>query len=201
MPTTYTDVDRLLLERWNDTRGLLDAYEELQDRIHDVIDEVGARLSEWAQAQGYNLDTEAKTPAFSIYRSTWLSRRRDTPLVYLELANFAPIGYRRVKENHPDLWLYTENLQTLRMKEPERVQFSRDLRAQLGDAAAEWKHDDSSDADYPLGKQLSEVSDADRVRLVSDTDVLFDFSTKALTSAFVLSDTIDKALTAAKSRE
>lgn len=119
----------------------------------------------------------------------------------MEVANFAPIGYRRVKENHPDLWLYTENLHILRMKEPERVQFSKDLRAQLGDAAGDWKHEDSSDADYPLGKQLNEVSDADRVRLVSEPDKLFAFATDALTSAFVLSEAIDKALIAAKSRE
>jgi len=201
MPTTYTDVDRLLLERWNDTRGLLEAYEELQDRMHDVIGEVGERLSEWAQPQGYIVDTEAKTPAFSAYRSTWLSRRRDTPLVFLQLANFAPIGYRRVKESHPDLWVYTENLQILRLKEPERVQFSRDLRAQLGDAVAEWKHDDSNDADYPLGKELSAVSDTDRIRLVSEPEKLFAFATDALTSAFVLSEAIEKTIFAAKSRE
>jgi hypothetical protein len=201
MPTTYTDVDRLILERWFDTRGLLEAYEELQDRIHDVISEVGERLAEWAQPQGYLVDTDAKTPAFSLYRSTWMHRRKDEPLIYVDVENFAPLGYRRVKENHPNIWVHTENLQSLKMKEPERVQFGRDLRAALGDASAEWKHEDSDDADYPLGRSLTEVSDADRVRLVADPDGLFEFGTGALKSVFDLSDAIEKTLAAAKARE
>ena len=201
MATTYTDVDLLILDRWSDTRGLLEAYEELQDRIHDVIGDVGERLAEWAQPQGYLTDTDAKAPAFSLYRSTWMHRRRDEPLVYLHLANFAPLGYRRVKENHPDLWLYTENLQGLKMKEPERVQFAKELRAALGAVAAEWKHQDASDSDYPLGKTISDVTDAERVRLVSDPDAMFQFATEAFQSSFVLFEAIDKVLGAAKARD
>lgn len=201
MPTTYTDVDRLILERWDDTRGLLDAYEELQDRIHDVITEVGERLSEWAAPQGYMVDTDAKLPSIFVYRNTWMNRKRDDALVYFELTDFAPLGYRRVKENHPAVWVWIDNLQMLRMKERERVQFARDLRSNLGDLAAEWKHEECDDSDCPLGKTLADVSDSERVRLISDPDALFAFATDALKLAFALSDAMEKTLASAKSKE
>jgi hypothetical protein len=201
MPTTYTDVDRLIFQRWDDTRGLFEAYDELQDRIHDVITEVGERLGEWAAPQGYIVDTDAKAPAFYAYRNTWLNRRRDDALVFFSLESFAPLGYRRVKENHPAIWVYTENLQMLRMKEPERVQFAKDLRTSLGDLASQWKHDDSHESEYPLGTALIDVSDSDRVRLVSDPEALFEFAASTFKKAFVLSDTIEKTLAAAKAQE
>jgi hypothetical protein len=201
MPTTYTDVDRLIFQRWDDTRGLFEAYEELQDRIHDVITEVGERLGEWGAPQGYIIDTDAKTPALYAYRNTWLNRRRDDALVYFSIEEFAPLGYRRVKENHPAIWVYTENLHMLRMKEPERLQFTKDLRLSLGDLAAQWKHEDSNESEYPLGTSLADISDSDRVRLVADPDALFEFATSTFKKAFVLSDAIEKNLSAAKARD
>jgi hypothetical protein len=201
MPTTYTDVDRLIFQRWDDTLGLLEAYEELQDRIHEVITDVGQRLSEWGVPQGYIIDTDAKIPSFYAYRNTWLNRRRDDALVYFSLEHFAPLGYRRAKENHPAIWVYTENLQMLRMKEPDRVQFAKDLRTSLGDLAAQWKHEDSHESEYPLGTALTDISDSDRVRLVSDPEALVEFATSTFKKAFVLSDGIEKTLSAAKARD
>jgi hypothetical protein len=88
------------------------------------------------------------------------------------------------------------------MKEGDRAQFAKELRANLGDVAAEWKHDDVDDSDYPLGKTLKDVSDADRVHLVPDDHhALFAFATDALKSAFLLSEAIEKMLAAAKTKE
>src|SRR5262245_2070589 len=107
MATTYTDIDRLILERWEDTRGLFDAYEELQARIQDVIEEVGERLAHWASDRGYRIGTDAKVPEYYAYKDAWLHRRREEPVICFAIEGFAPMGYRKVKDEHPSLWLST----------------------------------------------------------------------------------------------
>ena len=201
MPTTYTDVDRLILERWDDAKGLLEAFEELQDRMLDVIDDGGERLKRWAEQHDCIIDVQAKEPSFHFYKEAWMNRRKDDALVYFSLADFAPVGYRKVKHDNPYVWLWTENLQMIRMKEPERVEFARQLRANLGDRAAQWSHHETIDADSPLGRYLTEVSDNDRVRLVADPDRLFEFASKTIEDALTLSDAIDSSLEQARSRE
>ena len=194
MATTYTDVDRLIFDRWEDTLGLVEAYEELQDRVRDVIEEVGERLAAWGADHAHTIDSDAKAPEFSAYKASWLNKRGDTGLVYYSLADFAPLGYRRVKDDHPSLWVYTENLEMLRKKEPEREQFARELRARLGETATRWTHEDSDEANSPLGRYLADVSDKDRLRLIVEPDRLYEFATKAFTEAFTLSEAIDETL-------
>jgi hypothetical protein len=201
VPTTYTDVDLLILQRWDDTRGLLEAYEELQDRMHEVIQEVGERLVQWAESRGYTLDVDARTPQYYAYKTAWMNRRKDDALVYYNVVDFAPVGYRKVKEAHPSIWVHTDNLQMLKLKEAERIQFARALRNRLGDTAKSWQHDDANDTEYPLGKALTHVSDADRVQLVADPERLYGFTVAAFEEAFALSDAIDETLADFRSRE
>ncbi|MBA3231792.1 MAG: hypothetical protein H0T05_03140 [Acidobacteria bacterium] len=201
MPTTYTDVDRLILERWDDTKGLLEAFEELQDRMLDVIDDGGERLKRWAEQHDCIIDVQAKEPSYHFYKEAWKNRRKDDALVYFTLADFAPVGYRKVKNDHPYVWLYTDNLQMMRMKEPDRVEFARQLRANLGDSAARWSHPETIDADSPLGRYMTDVSDADRVRLVAEPDELLKFATTAIEDALLLSDAVNLTLEHFKARE
>ncbi len=44
MAAIYSDVDRLILERWDEVSELIDAREELADRITDVIEAAGERV-------------------------------------------------------------------------------------------------------------------------------------------------------------
>jgi hypothetical protein len=194
MPTSYTDVDRLILDRWEDTKGLIEAYEDLQERMRDVIEGVGERLAVWGTENGYTIDTDAKRPEFYAYKPEWQNRRRDDAVVYFLLSGFAPFGYRNVKDDHPWLWLQTANLQMLKKGEPERQQFARDLRTRLGEQATAWSHEDADEADSPFGRYLTDVTDKDRLQLISDPDALYEFATKAFTEAFALSEAIDETL-------
>jgi hypothetical protein len=201
MPVAYTDIDRLILERWEDTKGLLGAYEDLQERIREVLCDIGTRVERWASSQGYKSVADAKNASFSIYRHTWEHSRREEALVYFALEDCAPIGYRRIKQPHPSLWLYTEDLAGMKMKEADRIRFAAEVRTRLGDLALGWHHEDASEADYPLGKSLADVSDADRVKFVSDPDELFTFVTNSLEQTFTLANAVDQALAAVRARE
>lgn len=190
----YTDVDRLILERWNDTMGLFEAYEELEDRIGETIQEVGERVGAWLGERGYQSDTDAKEPAFSAWKDEWRHRRRDEPLVYISVGAFAPSGYRKVKDEHPFLWVYVQNLHLLKIKDSERDKFAKELRLRLGDAARDWAHEDANDPDQPLGKYLTDISDQDRVRLVAEPDRLFEFATSGFEQLFSVSEAIGQTL-------
>jgi hypothetical protein len=198
---SYTDVDRLILDRWEDTQGFLEAYEDLQDRMQQILSDVEVPLERWASTHGYKSYADARSASFGIYRPNWENRRRDDALVYFALEDCAPIGYRRVKAEHPSLWFYTEGLQATKTKEADRVRFASDLRAKLGGLADEWRHDDATETEYPLGKKLSDVKDLDRVRLVSDPDDLFKFVTGALEQAFPLADAVEQTLAQLRSRD
>lgn len=195
MPVAYTDVDRLILERWEDTKGLLEAYEDLQHRIHEALADVDVPLERWAAARGYKSYAEPKNASFSIYRPSWVNRRRQEALVYFAVEECAPIGYRRVKAAHPGVWLYTNGLQATKMKEADRVRFTSELRARLGAVAEEWRHADARETEYPFGKELLEVNDLDRVRLVAEPEALFAFVTGAFEHALPLADAVEQTLT------
>ncbi|MBI4521708.1 MAG: hypothetical protein HY701_12780 [Gemmatimonadetes bacterium] len=201
MADGYTDVDKLILERWHDVIGLMEAHEELQGRIEELIGDVGNRLEKWGDELGYALETDAKRAEFYAWKPTWMNRRKDEAAVYYVVGSFAPLGYRKIKEIHPYLWVYTENLELLKMKEADRVEFARELRRVLGDSATPWLNPDTNDADAPLGKYLTDTDDRLRVRLISAPDELFEFAAKGFKELFTLSDAIDQTLAKFRTRE
>jgi hypothetical protein len=114
--------------------------------------------------------------------------------VYVSVGAFAPSGYRKVKDEHPFLWVYVQNLHLLKVKDSEREKFAKELRLRLGDASRDWAHEDANDPDQPLGKYLTDISDQDRVRLVADPDRLFEFATAGFEQLFTLADAINQTL-------
>ncbi len=194
MANHYNDVDRLILDRWEDVVGLLRAYEELQERIGGVLEEVGVRLQKWAGEEGYRLDQDARVPEYWAWKASWEKRRGDI-LIYVTLGGFTPQGYRKTKEQHPYLWVNTSGLESLRLKEEERVEFGRELRRLLGDRAKEWEHEWTTDGEEPLGAYATEVTERDRVDFVANPDKLYNFATTSFRRLFTLSDVIDQTLT------
>ncbi len=191
--STYTDVDRLILERWNDVRDLFEAYEQTQDRIGEMLEEVGKKLERWLEGQGYRCDLEKPDAAFNAWKPSW-EHRRDGEMIWLSVGAVAPLGYRKVEASHPYLWVFTHGLESLRFKDPDCVKFGRDLRASLGPEARKWEHRDVKDASEPLGRYLTEVSEMDRVRLVQNPEDLLEFTQKQFQELFTLSASIDAAL-------
>jgi len=201
MATEYTDVDRLILGRWQDVMGLFEAHEELQDRVEEVIEDVRSRLGRWLEGRGYEVTSDPKSPSFFLGKADWYHKRKDDWSVYFEVGGFAPFGFRKVREDHPFAWFHTANLEFLHMKEAERVDFARALRQELGDVAKAWADNEVDDTESPLGRYFRDVKDADRVELIADPDKLFEFATKACEELFTLADPIDRVLAKFRPKE
>ena len=75
------------------------------------------------------------------------------------------------------------------------------MNINLGDGADRWSHEETEDADSPLGRYLTDVSDADRVRLMAEPEKLFEFAKANIEDAFSIGDVIDKTLEQVRSRE
>ena len=152
MATEYTDVDKLILGRWQDVMALFDAHEELQDRVEEVVEEVGERLGRWLDGRGYSIRTDSKTPVYIIGKDDWYHKRKDDWLVFFEIGGFAPFGFRKVKEDNPYAWLQTFNLEHLKLKDPERIEFARGLRQEIGDAAKKLGPQERGRCNWTAGK-------------------------------------------------
>lgn len=201
MATEYTDLDRLMLDRWQDVMALFEAHEELQDRAEEVIDDVGNRLGRRLDERGYEVISDSKSASFLIGKADWHHKRKDDWIVYFEVGAFAPLGFRKVTDDHPYAWLHTDNLAFLRMKEPERIDFARALRLELGETAKAWADDEVDDADLPLGRYFTNVTDADRVLLIADPDKLLEFATMACEELFTLTAPIDRVIAKFRPKE
>ena len=49
MSFAYSDMDQLILQRWPDVMGLIDAHRGVQERIEEMLDLVGERIARWAR--------------------------------------------------------------------------------------------------------------------------------------------------------
>jgi hypothetical protein len=189
----YSDMDRLIIERWSDVTGLIEAHEDTQNRIEQMIEVVGERLSRWARPRGYEIETQGKGAEFKAAKSSWIDRRKGAR-VQLTVGGFCPTGYKKMDADHPYLWVHIDNLASFRFKEPELVAFSHALRTALGTEARSWEASDVDDTDGPLGRHLTSISDMDRAQLIASEDALFDFVTAHFPTLFALSDIIDAEL-------
>ena len=189
MSSHYTDVDRLILERWSDVLDLQDAFKELTDRMRLAIDGALQKTGRWLDEQGYLCECDARSPEITAWKPTW-EVKKGKPGVRLKVAGFAPSGYVRNPPAHPYLWVLTGELSQLKLKDADRAQFARQLREALGASAPRWDHDEV-DTDEPLGRYLSDVSDARRVEMVADPQQLQEFLRSGFGELFELSGSID----------
>lgn len=189
----YSDMDRLVIERWTDVVGLIEAHRSTQDRIEEMIDAVGERIARWARPLGYDTETSSKDAEFRAWRPEWADKRRG-PRVTLAVGGFCPLGFRKIEEPYPYLWVKIDNLANFKMKDAERMAFSNALRAALGEQARSWEADGVDDTDFPLGRFLTALSNSERARLIADADVLFAFATENFAPLFEIADVIDGEL-------
>lgn len=193
MSFVYSDMDRLIIDRWQDVIGLMQAQRETEGRIEEMIEIVGERLSRWAQPQGYEMETFAKYAEYRFARSSWVDRRKGAK-VHLAVGGFCPSGFRKSEAAHPYLSVYIDNLSAFKMKEADLRAFSQALRKSLGTEARAWEAHDVDDTEHPLGRYLTFVGDADRTQLIGSEDALFAFVTEHAPTLFTLSDVIDGEL-------
>ena len=88
----------------------------------------------------------------------------------------------------------TGEFSKLKMRESSE-DFGRSLRAALPpELLTKWNHEDMDLSDSPLGRECSEVSEFDRVRLVADPDALGKFIIDRVDEFMELVPAIDLAL-------
>lgn len=193
MAFVYSDMDRLIIERWQDVISLMRAHREAEGRIEEMIEVVGDRLGRWARPQGYEVETVAKDAEFRFARSSWVDKRKGAR-IDLVVAGFCPKGYRKADSAHPYLSVYIGNLSAFKIKDADRQAFSQAIRESLGAEARAWEAHDVDDTEHPLGRYLTSVGDVDRAQLIASEDALFDFVTEHAPTLFALSDVIDVQL-------
>ena len=191
--TELTEVDRLVLDRWSEVRGLLDAYRQVQDRIEERIETIEERLQRWAKEQGYEIAVDAKQAVISAYLPSWFDKRRGAR-VCLVLGDFCPLGYRKVGAQYPYLAVYAGNLENFKIRREGRLDFAEALRQQLGEQAKEWHDPAVDDAENPLWRDLREYDERVRCALAADPAKLYEFAVKHLPELFQLSGFISAAL-------
>jgi hypothetical protein len=190
----YTDMDRLVLERWPDVVGLMEAQKTTQEHVENALESAGERLTRWVREQGFDGAMSARDAEYHTWRPAWYDKRKDEAKVFLTLGGFCPVGFRKVDAKYPYLWVNTYTLDRFKIKPPDRTKFAQGLRAALGPEATSWDVEDVDDADAPLGRYLREYDNAARARLLLDSDAFVNFCRTHLPVLFSLADVIDTQL-------
>jgi hypothetical protein len=193
MNTRYTDVDRMIFQRWDEVVALLNAYADAMERMGESIAGVCERVEAWLQEQGYEAYSDPKGPEIMAWKATW-EKPRGEGLVLLCVGDFAPKGYGKVGSAHPYLWVKTEGLGRIRLKEPDRARFARDVRAALGSAASKWEHEDCIETSEPFGRYRTDISEPQREELAAHPARLVEFVQSSFNELFQLTDVIHDTL-------
>jgi hypothetical protein len=188
MSVVFNEVERLILQRWTDVMGLIEAQETLQKRLEEQVQIIADRIGRWARPQGYEVDSAPRTPEIDAWRPAWADRRKE-PRVWLSIGGFYPTGFGKVEAAHPYLWVYTSD----KLKASSRTELAHRLRQALGTQAKDWEAHDVDDW-APLGKYLVEYDNTFRVKLLPDADAVFDFCTQHFPALFSLADMIESEL-------
>jgi len=194
MSVEFTDVERLILERWTDVTALLEAHRTLQDRLEERIETVADRVGRWARPLGFEVTCSPREAEIFAFRPAWYDKRKDLARILLTIGGFCPIGFRRVDAPNPYLYVYTGNLEQFRIKEQECIEFAQALRTALGTRATEWEAYDVDDRESPLGRYLVGYDNGQRARLLLESDALYGFCIEHFPTLFELADVIDGEL-------
>src|SRR5262245_41890928 len=129
MATRYTDVDLMILKRWEEVTALRAAFDELLGRMADVIDTSLERVSASVSENRLSADFDVKGPSIWFWKSEWENRKKE-PGIYLNVIDFAPSDYGKCDGEYPSVWLMTDEFLKLRTRESSE-EFARALRSAL----------------------------------------------------------------------
>ncbi len=193
MATRYTDVDLMILKRWDEVKALREAFDDLRGRIEDVLDVALQKVSTAVSERGLSSDFDTKRPSVWFWRRDWETRKKE-PGIYFQLFDFVPTDYGKAVEDFPSMRFMTDEFSKLRMRESSE-DFGRALRAALSpELLKKWGHEDAHLSESPLGRECIEVSESDRVRLVAEPDALGKFIIDRVDEFMELVPAIDQAL-------
>lgn len=193
MPSHYTDIEKMLLQRWPDVRALMAAYDELQNSIEEMLNDAGEELEKWADERGYSFESDARGAEYTMWKPEWANRRNDAG-VWFAVGGFVPQGYRKSKTDHPYIWVQTA-LENLRIKGSLHGQIARELRSAVGTDLSSWQDPEADDTE-PLGRYLKEHEDAQRLQWMQSPAGLVEFVKSAFEQLLPLTGPIDTVLKA-----
>lgn len=193
MATRYTDVDLMIFKRWEEVGALREAFDDLVARMQDLVEVTLQKVVVAATEKGLSAEFNLKRPSIWFWKREWENRGKE-PGIYFELFDFAPTDYGKDVDEHPSMWFMTDAFSTLRMREGSE-DFGRALRAALSpELLTQWSHHAAELSESPLGKDCSEVSESDRVRLVAEPEALGKFIIERMDEFMELIPTIDQVL-------
>ena len=193
MASRYTDVDLMILKRWDEVKALRDAFDDLVDRMQDIVEASLQKVAVVATEKGLSSDYNLKRPSIWFWKREWENRKKE-PGVYLELFDFAPADYGKDVDEHPSMWLMTDQFSRLRIRESSD-DFALAVRTALSpELLTKWTHDRADFSECPFGRDCHDVSDADRVRLVAEPEALGKFIIARMDDFMELVPAIDQAL-------
>ena len=194
MVNNYEDVDLMLLKRWGEVKALRSAFDDLMDRMHEMIEATLGKITHAAAERGMSCDSDPKYPSIWFWKKEWEIRSSKEPGIYFLLSCFAPAEYGKVADHRPEMWLMCEDFSRLKFRESGE-EFAQLVRASLSpELVTKWSHEDADLSGSPLGKECSEVPDSDRVHMVTEPDALNKFVIERLDEFMELVPAIDQAL-------
>ena len=90
MPHRYTDVDQMIMSRWPEVVGLREAFDDLLDRMRDVLTDALAKVSVQAQERGYARTTMPDGPPSRSGRRSGRRRHPKRPESIFSFATSRP---------------------------------------------------------------------------------------------------------------
>ena len=193
MAGRYTDVDLMIFKRWDEVNALREAFDDLVDRMHDIIEPSLQKVVVAATEKGFLSEFNLKRPSIWFWKREWENRKKE-PGIYFELFDFAPADYGKDVGDYPSMWFMTDEFSRLRLREASE-DFGGAVSSALSPSlVTKWSHDDADISDSPLGRDCTDVSESDRVRLMADPDALSKFIIERIDEFMELVPAIDQAL-------
>jgi hypothetical protein len=82
------------------------------------------------------------------------------------LFDFAPAYYGKDVEDHPSMWMMTDEFAGLKMREGSEDLGGAARAALSPELLTKWSHEDADLSDSPLGRECRDVSESDRIAMV-----------------------------------
>ena len=193
MVNRYTDVDLMILKRWDEVKALREAFDDLLGRIEETVEASLQKVSTTASEREVSSAFDLKRPSIWFWKREWETRKKE-PGIYIEVSDFVPVDYGKAVEDCPSMWFMTDEFSKLKMRESSE-DFGRAVRAALSpELLTKWSHEDADLSDSPLGRDCTDVSESDRVRLVAEPGALGKFVIDRVDEFMELVPAIDQAL-------
>jgi len=193
MANRYTDVDLMILRRWDEVVSLRSAFDELLGRMEEIVEVSLQKVCIVVSGRKLSAEFDAKQPSIWFWKQEWQTRKKE-PAMYFELLDFAPAEYGRLTYDHPSMWFMLDSFSKLKTRESSE-DFGRIVRASMPHGLLKkWDHDDVDLSESPLGRECIEISESDRVHFVADPDALIKFVIERLDEFMELVPTIDQVL-------